>query len=114
MEDIINGKSKTHYIGNEDIIYNDGTIKCYLAHTKDCYRLVYKRSSGLQIMNWKNHPQLGASTFHVANVYTIPNQRKKGFAKALFKKAKEIIKTNKIYHSSNLSPLGKIYAEKVN
>jgi len=109
----MNAKSKTHYIGDEIILIKKPNFKAYKALTNDCYRFVNGKKSCLQIMVWKNWNGLKLS-YHVANVYTIENERRKGHAKKLFIEAKKVLNTSKIFHSSNLSGDGKIFAKKVN
>ena len=64
--------------------------------------------SGIQIMMNQTRQ------FYVANVFTKESYRRNGHARKLFETAKEKLKTNIIYHSSNLSYLGKIFSKNVN
>lgn len=48
----------------------------------------------------------------VANVYTLPEYRQKGYAKQLFDRAKQGF--SKLTHSKDLSTLGSLWANKVN
>ncbi len=96
-----------------------GVEKCYLCKNKiklykdeyDSYRFIKfvnnKPVSVIQLMKTD-------SWYMIANLFTLKEYRQKGYAKELFFEAKRKLNVNKIYHSNNLSSLGKIFADKVN
>lgn len=108
LEIILSGKSRCPYTDKEteDAAINKN-IRRYLSY--GCERLVIyqngKPVSGLQIM---------IRPFHVlvANVYTIPSKRRKGFARQLWEEAKAHYPI--ILHSRNLSEDGKIFSQHCN
>ena len=112
----MNARSKTHYIGDEVLIYWEAGIKCYRSVGRDSYRFLYGRKSVLQVMDFNHNPYRPKHPrrYNVANVYTLPEHRRKGYARQLFKVAKKILKTKVIYHGSNLSEDGRHFARTVN
>lgn len=108
FEIIISGKSRCPYTNKEtESAAINKNIRRYLSY--GCERLVIyqngKPVSGLQIMI---HPFYAL----VANVYTIPSKRRKGFARQLWEEAK--VHYPIIFHSMNLSEDGKIFSQHCN
>lgn len=85
-------------------------VRYYVTGRNDSHRFVLFVDgipvSGIQIM------KLPGEQLCAANVYTDEKFRNKGYAKFLFIAAKKKLKGS-IVPSKNLSPLGKIHAEKV-
>lgn len=109
FEGILLGKNEYPYTGserqmkskNENIIHYKG---------QDSNRFIYiknnKAVSGLHLLTFNGK-------LVVESVITLEDERQKGYAKSLFKYAKNRFKCN-IQHSSKLSELGRIFAERVN
>ena len=110
MEGILLPVNEAPYVGDEKTKRIKGGIKLFY-DAYGSFRFVLYRNkiavSGLQLM------QNASKQNVIANVFTLDNERCKGLAKELYFKAKEFLKAP-IFHSTNLSELGRIYANKVN
>ena len=106
FETILNPRSRCPYTGKEQAELLGDDIKLYTNEYGSFRFVLYIKSravSALQIMS-----KDGQAT--VANVITVKQHRRKGYAKKLWNEAKKIFPV--IYHSANLSEDGKMFAEK--
>lgn len=106
FEITLRGKNKCPYTGKETAINLSDGIKLYRDEYGSNRFVLYinrRAVSALQIMAHKDR-------VYVANVITVAQHRRKGYAKQLWNEAKKIYPV--IHHSENLSPEGKIFADK--
>lgn len=107
---LLAGPGQVPQIGQEkgypDFTKN-GSVKYVSPHGS--YRYLYfvdgKPVSALQVVS------RDGKTATVANVYTLPEHRKKGYAAELFERAKQGFE--KLTHSKDLSTAGSLWASKV-
>lgn len=104
LEVILSARGRCLYVGAETEQQSiNPAIRRYLS--PGCERLVLYRNgkpiSGIQIM-------IQPFNCTIANVYTMPSKRRKGYAKQLWEEAKKHHPL--IFHSRNLSPDGEIFS----
>jgi GNAT superfamily N-acetyltransferase len=107
---LLAGPGQVPQIGSEEAypaFTQNGSVKYVSPHGS--YRYLYfvdgKPVSALQVVS------RDGKNANVANVYTLPEYRKKGYATELFERAKQGFK--KLTHSKDLSTAGSLWATKV-
>lgn len=105
---LLNPKNTIDFIGEEKGKYIEDGISLY-KNKYGSYRYVYSENgtpiAALQVMS------MDGKNGVVANAYTVPSKRKKGFGRKLFNHAKK--KFKEIKHSEHLSGSGKLFADNV-
>lgn len=105
---LLNPTNTIDFIGEEKGKYIEDGISLY-KNKYGSYRYVYSENgtpiAALQVMS------MDGKNGVVANAYTVPSKRKKGFGRKLFNHAKK--KFKEIKHSEHLSGSGKLFADNV-
>lgn len=105
FESILQPRSRCSYTGKETVQILDNGVKLFKDENGSERYLMYKNGkavSALQLMVRRG------KVVYVANVITVSQHRRKGYAKILWNEAKKIHPV--IFHSTNLSEDGKIFA----
>lgn len=108
MKSYLLPKNKCGYIGNEKELKSTDTIKVFKSNNGSYRYIKYVSDTPVSCIQIVYDGKIA----QIANVITIEQERRKGYAKELFYFAK--LKFKKIFHSYNLSPLGKKFANNVN
>lgn len=111
FETILNPRSQCPYTGKETVKILDNNVKLYADEENGSYRFVmYKKGRSISALQLMKRPDKDIVV--VANVLTVKQHRRKGYAKIVWNEAKKLFPI--IQHSSNLSEDGKIFATKCN
>lgn len=105
MEAILFPRNEYAYTdGERTIKCKDLNIKCFRSHGAEryIYYIDGLAVSGLEL-GVNNYAQM-----YVRNVYTLPEFRRQGYAKKIWAEAK--LKHTTVFHSTNLSEDGRIFA----
>lgn len=110
LEGNLVGKSRNPYIGAErELQSSDPNIICYVSDGNNDYRFIYvvkgKKVSVVHVDNNTGH-------YRIANMYTLPKYRRKGYARKLYEAANKKLGIH-IPFSLNLSEDGRAFKTSV-